>query len=87
MEVSPDLISTVTDGVIDEVRAWQSRPLDMDNRLHDSSDTLGKSKNKAVNNPSTASKCLYKFLTLQRLFYAQTVCCMKEESCFRNRSY
>jgi len=27
-EVSPDLISTVTDGVIDEVRAWQSRPLD-----------------------------------------------------------
>jgi putative transposase len=28
VEVSPDLISTVTDGVIDEVRAWQSRPLD-----------------------------------------------------------
>lgn len=28
IEVSPDLISTVTDGVIDEVRAWQSRPLD-----------------------------------------------------------
>ncbi len=27
-EVSPDLISTVTDGVIDVVRAWQSRPLD-----------------------------------------------------------
>lgn len=27
-EVSPDLISTVTDGVMDEVRAWQSRPLD-----------------------------------------------------------
>ncbi len=27
-EVSPDLISTVTDGVIDEVRSWQSRPLD-----------------------------------------------------------
>ncbi|MCA1626875.1 MAG: IS256 family transposase [Acidobacteria bacterium] len=27
-EVSPDLISTVTDSVIDEVRAWQSRPLD-----------------------------------------------------------
>lgn len=28
IEVSPDLISTVTDGVIDEVRQWQSRPLD-----------------------------------------------------------
>jgi len=29
VEVSPDLISTVTDAVIDEVRAWQSRPLDL----------------------------------------------------------
>lgn len=28
VEVSPDLISTVTDSVIDEVRQWQSRPLD-----------------------------------------------------------
>jgi putative transposase len=28
VEVSPDLISTVTDAVIDEVRAWQARPLD-----------------------------------------------------------
>lgn len=28
VEVSPDLISTVTDGVIDEVRQWQSRALD-----------------------------------------------------------
>ena len=28
VEVSPDLISTVTDGVMDEVRTWQSRPLD-----------------------------------------------------------
>src|SRR5215216_1708940 len=28
VEVSPDLISTVTDAVIDEVRSWQSRPLD-----------------------------------------------------------
>ncbi len=28
VEVSPDLISTVTDSVIDEVRSWQSRPLD-----------------------------------------------------------
>jgi putative transposase len=28
VEVSPDLISTVTDSVIDEVRTWQSRPLD-----------------------------------------------------------
>jgi transposase-like protein len=28
VEVSPDLISTVTDGAIDEVRSWPSRPLD-----------------------------------------------------------
>jgi putative transposase len=28
VEVSPDLVSTVTDGVIDEVRTWQTRPLD-----------------------------------------------------------
>jgi putative transposase len=28
VEVSPDLISSVTDAVIYEVRAWQSRPLD-----------------------------------------------------------
>ena len=28
VEVSPDLISTVTDGVVAEVRAWQSRPLE-----------------------------------------------------------
>jgi len=28
VEVSPDLVSTVTDSVIDEVRTWQSRPLD-----------------------------------------------------------
>jgi putative transposase len=28
VEVSPSLISTVTDSVMDEVRAWQSRPLD-----------------------------------------------------------
>jgi putative transposase len=28
VDVSPDLISTVTDAVMDEVRAWQSRPLD-----------------------------------------------------------
>jgi putative transposase len=28
VEVSPDLISSVTDAVIDEVRAWQQRPLD-----------------------------------------------------------
>jgi len=28
MEVSPSLISTVTDTVIEEVRAWQNRPLD-----------------------------------------------------------
>ncbi len=27
--VSPDLISTVTDAVLDEVRAWQSRSLDV----------------------------------------------------------
>ena len=29
VEVSPDLISTVTDGVVAEVRAWQSRPLEV----------------------------------------------------------
>jgi putative transposase len=28
VDVSPDLISTVTDAVMDEVRAWQTRPLD-----------------------------------------------------------
>src|SRR6201986_3669702 len=28
IEISPSLISTVTDAVLDEVRAWQSRPLD-----------------------------------------------------------
>lgn len=28
VEVSPDLISRVTDAVMDEVKAWQSRPLD-----------------------------------------------------------
>jgi putative transposase len=28
IEVSPSLISTVTDAVLDEVRAWQARPLD-----------------------------------------------------------
>jgi putative transposase len=28
VDVSPDLTSTVTDAVIDEVRAWQTRPLD-----------------------------------------------------------
>lgn len=27
-EVSPTLISSVTDAVLDEVKAWQSRPLD-----------------------------------------------------------
>jgi putative transposase len=28
MDVSPDLVSTVTDAVLDEVAAWQQRPLD-----------------------------------------------------------
>ena len=28
VEVSPELISTVTDGVLEEVRAWQARPLE-----------------------------------------------------------
>jgi putative transposase len=28
VEVSPDLISTVTDAVLDEVTAWQTRPLE-----------------------------------------------------------
>jgi transposase-like protein len=28
VEVSPDLISTVTDGSVAEITAWQTRPLD-----------------------------------------------------------
>ena len=28
VEVSPDLISTVTDAIVAEVTAWQSRPLE-----------------------------------------------------------
>jgi len=28
VEVSPDLISRVTDAVLEEVRGWQNRPLD-----------------------------------------------------------
>ena len=28
VEVSPDLISTVTDGIVAEVTAWHSRPLE-----------------------------------------------------------
>lgn len=28
VDVSPSLISNVTDAVLDEVRAWQSRPID-----------------------------------------------------------
>jgi transposase-like protein len=28
VDVSPSLISNVTDAVLEEVRAWQSRPLD-----------------------------------------------------------
>jgi putative transposase len=28
VEVSPDLISRVTDAVLEEVREWQNRPLD-----------------------------------------------------------
>ncbi len=28
VDVSPDLISTVTDAIVDEITAWQSRPLD-----------------------------------------------------------
>ena len=28
VDVSPDLISTVTDAVMEEVTAWQTRPLD-----------------------------------------------------------
>ncbi len=29
IEVSPDLISTITDVVLDEVGEWQNRPLDV----------------------------------------------------------
>src|SRR3712207_7572040 len=28
LEVSPDLVSAVTDAVLDEITAWQSRPLE-----------------------------------------------------------
>jgi transposase-like protein len=28
VEVSPDLISTVTDGIVAEITAWQTRPLE-----------------------------------------------------------
>jgi transposase-like protein len=28
VDVSPDLISRVTDGVLEELQEWQSRPLD-----------------------------------------------------------
>src|SRR3712207_7102947 len=28
MEVSPDLVSAVTDAVLDEIAAWQARPLE-----------------------------------------------------------
>jgi putative transposase len=28
LEISPDLVSAVTDSVIDEVTGWQSRPLE-----------------------------------------------------------
>ena len=28
VEVSPDLVSTVTDSVINEVKEWQNRPLE-----------------------------------------------------------
>ena len=29
IEVSPDLISAITDAVLDEVAEWQNRPLDL----------------------------------------------------------
>jgi putative transposase len=32
VDVSPDLISRVTDGVLDELAEWQSRPLDASTR-------------------------------------------------------
>jgi hypothetical protein len=43
-EVSPDLISRVTDAVLDEVREWQNRPLDPVYRLSDVSATLRASR-------------------------------------------
>jgi putative transposase len=53
-EVSPTLISTVTDAVMDEAKAWQSRPLDalypivcLD-CIHDKSRDAGVVKVKAV---------------------------------------
>jgi putative transposase len=33
VEISPSLISTVTDAIIDEVKAWQSRPLNPSTQL------------------------------------------------------
>jgi putative transposase len=54
VEVSPSLISTVTDAVLDEVRAWQSRPLDAVypilylDALHVKVKSQGRVSNKAI---------------------------------------
>src|SRR3954468_17097549 len=54
VEVSPSLISTVTDAVLDEVRAWQSRPLDSVypilylDALHVKVKSQGRVSNKAI---------------------------------------
>jgi putative transposase len=54
IEVSPSLISTVTDAVLDEVRAWQARPLDAVypilylDALHVKAKSQGRVVNKAI---------------------------------------
>lgn len=54
-EVSPDLISTVTDGVLEEVRAWQSRPLDAVYPIV----YLDAIRIKARQNSQIVNKCVY----------------------------
>lgn len=54
-EVSPDLISTVTDGVLEEVRAWQSRPLDAIYPII----YLDAIRIKARQNSQIVNKCVY----------------------------
>lgn len=54
-DVSPDLISTVTDGVLEEVRAWQSRPLDAIYPII----YLDAIRIKARQNSQIVNKCVY----------------------------
>lgn len=54
-EISPDLISTVTDGVLEEVRAWQNRPLDPVYPII----FLDAIRIKARQNSQVVNKCVY----------------------------